>query len=135
MNGPLEDSPVIKALGEAATAVSPRCAKLAVYALGFFGGPAATEILRERVQADEDRFVRYNAAVALARRGDLAAAPTLREMLSTADLEQGHRSARHTEKQNKIESIELEALEALRTSISGNNADLATSPSPSDRPT
>ena len=59
---------------------------MAVYALGFFGGNAATELLRERVKQDEDRFVRFNAAVALGRRGDLAAAGTLREMLSTADL-------------------------------------------------
>ena len=70
----------------AATTGEPEVRQMAVYALGFFGGPSATELLRERLQADEDRFVRYNAAVALARRGDPAAAGTLREMLSTADL-------------------------------------------------
>ena len=59
---------------------------MAVYALGFFGGEAAADILRERLN-DEDRYVRYNAAIALARRGDPAALGILREMLSPADLE------------------------------------------------
>ena len=76
----------VKALGEAAATGEPEVRQMAVYALGFFGGNAATEILRERVKQDEDRFVRYNAAVALGRRGDPAASGTLREMLSTADL-------------------------------------------------
>ena len=105
----------------------PELRQMAVYALGFFGGPAATQILRERLQADEDRFVRYNAAVALARRGDRAAETTLREMLSTADLDKVIEIPTATEKQNKIESIQLEALEALRTSISNGSPELAKS--------
>ena len=64
----------------------PEARQMAVYALGFFGGNAAAEHLRERVKQDEDRYVRFNAAVALGRRGDPAAAGTLREMLSAADL-------------------------------------------------
>ena len=56
--------------------------------------------------------------MALARRGDQAATGTLREMLSTADLNKVIDLTGDTEKQNKIEAIELEALEALRTSIS-----------------
>ena len=64
---------------------------MAVYALGFFGGPTATEILRERVRSDEDRFVRYNAAVALARRGDRRrGGHTPRDALHRRP-EQGHR--------------------------------------------
>ena len=110
VEGTLEGSPVIKNLGEAARAGEPEVRQIAVYALGFFGGPTAREILRKRLQEDENRFVRYNAAIALARQGDLAAAPTLREMLSTAGLNNVIELPGTTEKQNKVESIQLEAL-------------------------
>ena len=117
MNGQLEDAGAIKALNEAATHGEPEVRQLAVYALGFCGGPSATSYLRERIQSDEDRFVRYNAAVALGRRGDQAALATLREMLSTADLNTAISLAGDTEKQNKIEAIGLRALEALHSSV------------------
>jgi HEAT repeat protein len=125
MNGQLEDAGAIKSLGEAASVGEPEVRQVAVYALGFFGGPAATTLLRERLQSDEDRFVRYNAAVALARRGDQAAVGTLREMLSTTDLGKVIDLASDTEKQNKIEAIELEAIEALRTSAAAGKTELA----------
>ena len=54
---------------QAATTGEPEVRQVAVYALGFFGGPSATKFLRERIQSDEDRFVRYNAAVALGKFG------------------------------------------------------------------
>jgi len=130
MEGALDDPHAIKALGAAAATDPPELRQLAVYALGFFGGPAATEILRQRLQEDEDRFVRYNAAVALARRGDRSAEKTLREMLSIADLDKVVNLTSTTEKQNKIESIQLEVLEALQTSISNGSPDLAKSLSP-----
>jgi HEAT repeat protein len=98
---------------------------MAVYALGFFGGNSATELLRERVKQDEDRFVRYNAAVALGRRGDMAAAGTLREMLSTSDLNKVIDLSSTSERQNKVEAIELEAMGALRTSIASGSVELA----------
>ena len=121
LDGKLDDEQAVKALGEAAATGEPEARQMAVYALGFFGGNAATELLRERVKQDEDRFVRFNAAVALGRRGDLAAAGTLREMLSTADLSKVIDLSSDTEKQNKIEAIELEAMGALRTSISSGS--------------
>jgi hypothetical protein len=127
MDGTLEDAAAINALGETAAVGEPEVRQMAVYALGFFGGPSATRILRERVSGDEDRFVRYNAAVALARRGDPAAATTLREMLSTADLNKVIELPGTTEKQNKIESIELEAIEALRNGISQGKTELVES--------
>jgi hypothetical protein len=127
MNGELDDPAAIRALGEAASSGEPEVRQMAVYALGFFGGSATTEILRDRVKTDEDRFVRYNAAVALGRRGDIVAEGTLAEMLSTTDLGKVLDLASVTEKQNKIESIELEALEALRTSISAGSPALARS--------
>ena len=102
-------------------------ARLSVYALGFFGGQAADQILRDRIRSDEDRFVRYNAAVALARRGDPAAESTLREMLSAADLDKVIEIPSATEKQNKIEAIQLGAIEALRAAIRNGSPQLATS--------
>ncbi len=126
-NGKLDDATVIKALDECAASGEPELRRMAVYALGFCGGEAAKEFLRGAIQHDEDRFVRYNAAVALARRGDVAAANTLREMLSTAALDKVITLASTSEKQNKIESIELEALEALKASIAGGSPELARS--------
>jgi HEAT repeat protein len=125
MNGQLDDPRTARALGEAATTSEPEVRQTAVYALGFFGGSTATQLLRERISSDEDRFVRYNAAIALARRGDVAAEATLREMLSTKDLDQVITLSSTSEKQNKIEAIELEAIEAIRTSISNAAPELA----------
>jgi hypothetical protein len=126
-NGQLDDPRAVKALGETAANAEPQLRQMMVYALGFFGGPTAMELLRERVRSDEDRFTRYNAAVALCRRGDPAAESTLREMLSTADLDKVVELTTATEKQNKIEAIQLEALEALRTAIRSGSPQLARS--------
>ena len=71
--------------------------------------------------------MRYNAAIALARRGDPIADKTLREMLTAADLNKVIDLASTTEKQNKIEAIQLEALEALQTSLSNGSTELAKS--------
>ncbi len=125
LDGKLDDEQAVKALHEAASTGEPQVRQMAVYALGFFGGEAAAEALRDRVKQDEDRFVRFNAAVALARRGDMAALGTLREMLSTSDLSKVVDLPSATEKQNKIEAIQLEALGAIRTSLSAGSAELA----------
>ncbi len=127
LDGKLEDPATVKALGEAAAIGEPEARQMTVYALGFFGGSAAAEHLRERIAHDEDRYVRFNAAVALGRRGDMAAAATLREMLSPADLAKVVEIPTDSEKQNKIEAIELEAMSALRTSISNGSPELARS--------
>ena len=126
LDGRLDDARAIQALGETAANGEPQLRQMAVYALGFFSR-SATERLRDRVRGDEDRFTRYNAAVALARRGDPAAEATLREMLSTADLDKVVEIKSATEKQNKIESIQLEALESLRTSLRNHSPQLARS--------
>ncbi len=127
LDGKLDDAGAIKALRDAASTGEPEVRQMAVYALGFFGGEAAAEALRERVKQDEDRYVRFNAAVALGRRGDMAAQGTLREMLSTSDLSKVVDLPSATEKQNKIEAIQLEALGAIRTSLSAGSAELAKS--------
>ena len=126
LEGRLDDANVVRALGEASENGETSLREVAVYALGFFGGEAAAQILRDRLN-DADRFVRYNAAVALGRLGDPAAKGTLREMLSTTDLAKALTLDSDLEKQNKIEAIQLEALQALQTSIARGRPDLAES--------
>ncbi len=94
----------------------------AVYALGFFG-PRATPGLRASLD-DGDRDVRYNAASALARRGDMAAAGNLREMLTDKDLQTLLASLPDTERPNRIESIELAALDALEAAVAAGKLEL-----------
>ena len=61
----------------------PELRQLAAFTLGFLGGEAAVGGPRRGRprRGESDRFVRYNAAAALGRRGDESAAPVLREML------------------------------------------------------
>jgi HEAT repeats len=130
LEGKLDAPLAITALGESAADSDPDLRQLSVYALGFFDSPDATRILRDRIRTDEDRFVRYNAAVALGRRGDPAAETTLREMLSPADLEKAIEIPSATEKQNKIEAIQLGAIEAIRNATRKGSSQLATSLGP-----
>jgi hypothetical protein len=125
LNGTLDDAEAVKALAKAAEDPEPALRQRAVFALGFFGGDEATETLRKVVSHDEDRFVRYNAASALARRGDLAALDVLREMLSTQDLAAALSAANDKEKNHRIESIQIEALNALATSVNDKKPFLA----------
>jgi HEAT repeat protein len=134
LDGKLEDPRAVKALGEMAEDENPQVRQVAIYALGFFGGPQSDQILRNRIRLDEDRFTRYNAAVALGRRDDPAAEPALREMLSTADLDKVVQVDPATEeqntaaaRQNSIETIQLEALQALRDSLRNPSHQLAQS--------
>ena len=130
----LDDTRAVKALGTMATDENPQLRQIAVYALGFFAGSTAEEILRGRVRSDEDRFTRYNAAVALGRHGDPAAEGTLREMLTTADLDRIVQVDPETRAQNtaaarekSIETIQIEALDALRSSLAKGSPGLARS--------
>lgn len=117
LEGKLDDASAIRALGEAAKSGEPALRQTAVFALGFFGGDQVAGLLRERLD-DEDRFVRYNAACALARRDDPAAKRIVRELLSSRDLNKVLEIPSETEKQNQIEFLELEALQALQTAVS-----------------
>ncbi len=116
LNGELADPQVVRALGAASEDEKPELRQIAVYALGFFGGDEAPKLLRERLK-DSDGYVRYNAAVALGRKGDTEARPIFREMLSSQDLNQRITMPSKTEKQRKIETIEMEALRALETAL------------------
>jgi HEAT repeat protein len=127
LEGALDDPGVITALAKAAEDPEPELRQRAVFALGFCGGNAARDALRGRVERDEDRFVRYNAASALARRGDLGALDTLREMLSPSDLSVAlkARAGHDPELNNRIETVQIEALHALETSIKAKHPQLA----------
>jgi hypothetical protein len=124
LDGGLHDARAVKALGEASGDSDPELRQVAVYALGFFGGDDAVPLLRERLN-DPDRFVRYNAGIALAHRGDDSARGTLREMLTTRDLDKVLSFPSDVEKQNKIEAIELESLQALQNAVRKGHSALA----------
>ncbi|MFO0953124.1 MAG: HEAT repeat domain-containing protein [Isosphaeraceae bacterium] len=114
LDGKLDDAKAVAALAAAGKSGEPAVRQTATYALGFFGGEASTQALRAQLE-DADRYVRYNAAVALTRRDDPAALGTLKEMLTTADLDRLIELPSAAEKQTQIEAIELEALNALQT--------------------
>lgn len=125
LEGKFDNPRAVSALSQAATADDPELRQVVVYALGFFQGDDAVKVLRARLQEDENRYVRYNAAIALGRRGDTAATGTLKEMLSTADLGRVVELPTQSEQQNKIEAIELEALQAVQSSLSSGSSELA----------
>ncbi|HEV3163263.1 MAG TPA: HEAT repeat domain-containing protein [Isosphaeraceae bacterium] len=116
LDGKLENAEAERALAEASEAPEPELRKRATFALGFFKGNDVDEWLRKRVH-DEDREVRYNAATALGRRGDPAALPIFREMLSSDLLNQVITLENPEEKQSQIETIEVAALRSLQTSV------------------
>jgi hypothetical protein len=124
LDGKLDDARAVAALDQASREGEPEERQMAVYALGFFGGEPAAAILRDRLN-DPDRFVRYNVAVALGRRGDAAALGMLREMLSMDDLTRVLPIESAAEKQSKVEAIVLEALQALQTAIDRGPTGLA----------
>jgi HEAT repeat protein len=125
LEGRLDDPRAVAALGAAGDPgqSDAELRQMVYYALGFFGGDPAAERLRAGLN-DPDRFARYNAAIALTRRGDQAAVGTLREMLSASDLEKLLTLPSKLEKENKIEAIELEALQALQVAAGGGHREL-----------
>ena len=124
LNQSLDDADAIKALAEATQADDPGLRQRATYALGFFGGTPANQALRRRLNSD-DAFVRYAAAVHLARRGDLDALAVVREMLSPRDLGRSIRVGDPVEAGAKIEAFEQEILKALEVSIRDDHPALA----------
>ena len=126
MKGHLEHPGAVEALARVAKDDDQsELRQIATYALGFFGGEAATQTLRERAREDPDSPVRYNAAAALARHGDVAAYPVLREMLSSKDLAQVVKSPNDQETRHRIETIQLEGLRSLQISARNGKAQLA----------
>ena len=122
--GKVSDSNVIGPLAKASESNDADVRLRATYALGFCGGDAATTALRNRL-SDTNRDVAYNAAFALARRDDAAALDTLRELLTESTLEQTIRLENPTEKKNRIEAFQTQALRSLAQAQKTGSATLA----------
>jgi HEAT repeat protein len=104
--GAIGDPQAEPALVEMAASEDPGVRKTAVHALGAFPGETSRAALAAAL-ADATDDVRWNAAVALARRRDPAAAPVLLEMLDRPHLDS---VAGMTEDQ-RVEAL-LQAIEA-----------------------
>lgn len=121
--GKLDDPRAVKALAGTKTADNEALRTYAAYALGFFGGPESAAALKAMLD-DPARDVRYNASAALARRGDMSAVGNLREMLSDKDLGTLLASLPDSERPNRIEQIELGALQALEGAVAAGKLEL-----------
>ena len=84
--GVLGDPAAVPELVKLGASDDPGVRKASVHALGAFDTPEAQAALRSAL-ADGVDDVRWNAAIALGRRGDERAAPVLLAMLSRASLE------------------------------------------------
>ncbi len=124
LEGKLDASKVIAPLVAAARSEEVDLRLRAVYALGFLGGDDAEKALVEHLK-DEDRFVGYNAATALARRDNSQALELLREMLNVDALRRVIPLKDESEIQRKIETIQLDVLKSLEFSIGQGRTDLA----------
>jgi HEAT repeat protein len=89
--------------------------KMVVYALGALPGEAQIDTLRTALQ-DSTPDVRWNAAVALARKGSHDGIPVLRQMLDRAYVEQTvKRDVRLDEDQDPIADVLISGLRAAAT--------------------
>ena len=114
--GSLSEPEAVRALIEASATGDAEVRQRASYALGYFSGDDALNALRNRISEDEDRASRYNAAAALARKGDVESLQAVKEMLSPADLAQTLKGATTSETESAIEAVMLEALWGLQVS-------------------
>ena len=93
--------------------------KMVVYALGALPGDAQVETLRTALQ-DESPDVRWNAAVALARKGRHEGVPVLRQMLDRQYVEQAvKRDVRQDEDRDPIADVMISGLRAAATLKAG----------------
>jgi hypothetical protein len=100
----LDRAPIAAAMIAAAADESHVIRERAAYGLGVLGGEQATQAL-ERLVVDGYPDVRFNAATALARTGNLAALPVLEEMLDpgqTAGVQAEQQEAARGAKQSLI---------------------------------
>jgi HEAT repeat protein len=80
---PISDSAAVAAVIAASRENDSLLRTTAAYALGEIGGPAAEERLRVLLDDFAHPYARYNAATALARRGEPAVVDVLVELLTT----------------------------------------------------
>jgi HEAT repeat protein len=84
---PATDPRILKVLDTLSREPTPTALReRAAFALDFCREEAATRLLVAQAEGDPGLFVRFQAATALARRGDPAALPTLRILLDTPAL-------------------------------------------------
>lgn len=89
--------------------------KMVVYALGALPGDAQIDTLRTALE-DAALDVRWNAAVALARHGNRAGVPVLKQMLDRAYVEQSvKREVRPDEDRDPIADVMISGLRAAAT--------------------
>lgn len=115
-DGAITAENVVGPLAKASEATEPEVRLRAVYALGFCGGDVSAAALRKRL-SDPEKDVAYNAAFALIRRDDRQAVDILRELLDAKTLESTIRLENATEKQNRIEAFQLQALKSLHAAV------------------
>jgi hypothetical protein len=82
---PIADSDAVAALVEASREDDSLLRTTTTFALGEIGGSAADERLKTLLDDVSHPYARYNAATALARRGDPAAIDAIVEMLGTKE--------------------------------------------------
>jgi hypothetical protein len=89
--------------------------KMVVYALGALPGEAQIATLRKALQ-DGTTDVRWNAAVALARKGNHDGVPVLRQMLDRQHVEQAvNRAVRQDDDRDPIADVMISGLRAAAT--------------------
>jgi HEAT repeat protein len=121
--GVIGDAEALPRLLALASSQDPGLRKAAVYALGAFASNESGEVLAKAL-TDSVEDVRWNAALALARRGDTRAAPVLLQMMDRAHLSQVTDLSEPQREEAMLEAVKLaanvpdrslrEALERLR---------------------
>jgi HEAT repeat protein len=106
------DEAVVPKLQPLYTSPDAGVRKIVVYALGALPGEAQQRTLRTALE-DSAIDVRWNAAVALARHGNRAGVPVLRQMLDRAYVEQTvTREVRQDEDQDPIADVMISGIRA-----------------------
>jgi HEAT repeat protein len=109
------DASVIPALEPLYQSPDPGVRKMTVYALGALPGDTQIDTLRAALE-DSTADVRWNAAVALARKGRHDGVPVLRQMLDRQYVEQTvKREVRQDEDRDPIAEVMISGLRAAAT--------------------
>ena len=109
------DASIVPTLLPLYEAPDPGVRKMVVYALGALPGEAQLPTLRTALQ-DSTADVRWNAAVALARKGRHEGVPVLRQMLDRQYVEQTvKRDVRQDEDRDPIADVMISGLRAAAT--------------------
>ena len=109
------DPSVVATLQPLAASPDKGIRKMVVYALGALPGDAQIATLRTALQ-DAEPDVRWNAAVALSRKGDHEGVPVIRQMMDRQYVEQQvKRDVRQDEDRDPIADVMISGLRAAAT--------------------